>query len=316
MKPSSGIELKVAAVNMRVASEKEENLTTMIRMIGECHELGVDLLVFPELSLQGYPDLDIPIGSEAAARQHRRYVLEAEAIPGPSVEAIKASLHDSEMIVQFGLAESGEVRGILYNSVAIVSAQGVIGVYRKIHNALEFPYFNEGYETPVFALPTCSVASLICFDLMIPELARVFALKGAEVLLVSTAWPRESWPAMKSFSAGDQERAMSLAAEANAAFNQVWVVVSNQCGRGSSGVEYAGQSQIVKPSGTRAACAGQDEGIALTTIPVRDGVSGRARRRFSHHGRSAPALLRTPHSDLCERRLVLRRNVPSEERRS
>jgi predicted amidohydrolase len=265
-------ELTIAAANMHVTADKGKNLAKIIRMVGECERLGADLVVFPELALHGYPDLDIPIGSVAAASQHRRYVLEAESIPGPAVEALARRLRNTEMVVQFGLVETGEVRGILYNSIAIVSNDGLIGTYRKIHNALEFPYFGEGRDTPVFPLKGQSVASLICFDLMMPELARVYALKGAEILLVSTAWPEASWPSMTSLSAGYQENTMSLAAEANAVFNQVWVVVSNQCGESSSGVQYAGLSQIIRPSGFRVACAGKDEGFAVTRVNIRDGV--------------------------------------------
>ena len=269
---SGSTDLTIVAANMRVTAKTKDNLARIIGTIEECEQLGANLVVLPELALQGYPDLDLPIGSVAAAEQHRRYVLEAETIPGPAVDAVTKRLRNTEMIVQFGLAETGEVRGVLYNSIAIVSKDGLIGRYRKIHNALEFPYFNEGHDTPVFRWNGLCMASLICFDLMMPELARVYALKGAEVLLVSTAWPQASWPAMTSLSAADQEETMSLAAQANAVFNQTWVVVSNQCGESTSGVQYAGLSQVDRPSGQRVALAGKEEGLAVTKVNVREGV--------------------------------------------
>jgi predicted amidohydrolase len=281
-------EMKIAAANMQVTGEKTENLASILRMVAKCKDLGVDVAVFPELALNGYPNLDIPIGSESAAEQHRRYVLGAESLDGRSIGDLVRALNKTTMAIQIGFVETDAIRGVLYNTVAILSAEGVIGTYRKIHNALEFPYFAEGHETPTFDVLGVRAASLICFDIMIPELARTYALKGAELLLVSTAWPRSSWSAMAELSAGRQERAMSLAAEANALFNQIWVVVSNQCGRSASGVEYAGNSQIVGPSGECLARTDDGEGFAIASIDVAEGILDARVRGFHIMGARRP----------------------------
>ena len=46
------------------------------------------------------------------------------------------------MIVQVGLAERAAHGNVILNSTALVAGEGVLGVYRKVHNQFEFPYFN------------------------------------------------------------------------------------------------------------------------------------------------------------------------------
>jgi predicted amidohydrolase len=68
---------------------------------------------------------------------------------------------------------------------------------------------------------------------------RVFALRGATVALMFTAWT------MKGADPGSDCycTSMNLCAQANAIFNRTWLVVSNHCETATStGVDYRGHS--------------------------------------------------------------------------
>lgn len=82
----------------------------------------------------------------------------------------------------------------LYNSVAVVDADGsVLGIYRKSHIP-QFPgyrenaFFAPSQEGPkVWATRYLKLGVVICWDQWFPELARMMALMGAELLVYPTA---------------------------------------------------------------------------------------------------------------------------------
>ena len=254
-------ETTLAAANVKIVHDKVRNLARFCDLIEEAAGQGVDILVLPEAGLQGYADFALPPGSKAAAEQKQYYAREAETIPGPATDHLALLARRHGMLIQLGLAERALHGNAIYNSTALIGPEGVIGVYRKLHNTFEFPYFSPGEETPVFATSYGTLASLICYDLCFPELLRTYAVRGAEVALMSTAWP------MKGHDRGSDYHgwAMDLAAQSNAFFNQFWIVVSNHCETGaySQGVDYYGGSQIVDPRGKVVASLGADEGLVV-----------------------------------------------------
>jgi predicted amidohydrolase len=174
------------------------------------------------------------------------------------------------MHVQLGMAESTLHGNAIFNSTALISPDGVVNVYRKMHNQFEFPYFGAGEDATVCDTPFARLGSIICYDLCFPELLRAYALQGANVVLMSTAWP------MRGHDRGDDYHgwSMDLAAQANAFFNQMWLVVSNHCEKGvySETVDYYGGSQIVDPFGKVVAYLGDEEGLVVHEADLRQTV--------------------------------------------
>jgi predicted amidohydrolase len=256
----------LAAANIRIEHDKARNLAKFLEMIDEAATKGVDVLVLPEVGLQGYADFAFGLGDKGTAAQKQYYFKESEPVPGPATEAVRAKAAEYGMHVQLGLAERGLNGNVVFNSTALIGPDGVVGVYRKVHNQFEFPYFNPGEATPVFDLPFGRAASLICYDLAFPELMRVFALKGANLALMSTAWPMRGHDRTDDYHG----RSMDLAAQANAFFNQMWLVISNHCEKGvySGGVDYWGNSQIVDPYGKVVALLEDEEGLVVHTADL------------------------------------------------
>lgn len=263
-------ETTLAAANVRIVHDKIRNMARFVELIEEAAGRGADIVVLPEAGLQGYADFALPVGSKEGAEQKRYYFREAETIPGPATERMTDLARRHGMLIQIGLAERALHGNAIYNSTALVGPDGVVGVYRKLHNTFEFPYFSPGEETPVFRTPHGTAASLICYDLAFPELLRTYAVKGADVVLMSTAWPMKGHDRPTDYHGW----AMDLAAQSNAFFNQFWIVVSNHCEKGaySTNVDYYGGSQIVDPTGKVVAYLADEEGLVVHRADLQDAV--------------------------------------------
>jgi predicted amidohydrolase len=251
--------MKIAVANMAVGHEKARNLKKMEELVGQAREHASDLLVFPEMALQGYADFAFPHGSKEAAEQLRYYLAEAEQIPGPSTDAMAALAKRVGMVIQFGLAEIDAARTTVYNSVAVVDPDGLRGTYRKVHNQFEHPYFAPGHAIKPITTSKGLIGPLICYDLAFPEVARRYALQGVRLLTMSTAWPMKGHDRATDYHG----RMMDLSCRANAFFNQAVLACSNHCEAGaySAGVDYYGGSQIVAATGDVAAMLATEEGV-------------------------------------------------------
>jgi predicted amidohydrolase len=263
-------ETTLAAANVRICHDKARNMRRFVELIAQAAGQNVDILVLPEMGLQGYADFALRPGTPEGAEQKRYYFREAETIPGPATDRIASLARQHDMLIQLGLAERALHGNAIYNSTALIGPKGVLGVYRKLHNTFEFPYFSPGEETPVFGTPHGVVASLICYDLCFPELLRTYAVQGADLALMSTAWP------MKGHDPSDDYHgwAMDLAAQSNAFFNQNWLVISNHCEKSvySGRIDYYGNSQIVDPRGKVVARLGEEEGLVVHRADLRGEV--------------------------------------------
>src|SRR5262249_40968093 len=243
----------------------------LLELVGEAAAQKADMLVLPEMALQGYADFAFRIGQAECAEQKAYYRRESETIPGPATNRFAEAARRHDMIIQLGMAERALHGNVIYNSVALIGPQGVLGSYRKIHNHFEYPYFATGEDQPVFATSVGTVGSIICYDLCFPELPRGYALQGADMVLMSTAWPMQGHDRATDF----QGEAMDLAARSNAFFNHMWLVISNHCGKGaySTGTGYYGGTQIVDPNGKVVAYLADEEGLAVHAADIRVAVS-------------------------------------------
>jgi len=72
----------------------------------------------------------------------------------------------------------------IYNSAVLISPQGYVGTYRKIHLFSEEKlWFQPGdHDLDIFDLGCCRIGIMICFDWFFPEVMRILSLKGADVI--------------------------------------------------------------------------------------------------------------------------------------
>jgi predicted amidohydrolase len=140
---------------------------------------GANVLVVPELFLTGYNLAAFPL---------------AEPSTGPSLLAVKRMCVAYNISILFTYPETDESSsndtGSVYDSAALIHRNGtVISSYRKVNLAAgESQFLTAGTAfAPVVELDGVRVGILICFDIFLPEPARILALSSAQVILVPTA---------------------------------------------------------------------------------------------------------------------------------
>ena len=128
-----------------------------------------DLVLFPELVVHGHCTPNT-------------WAL-AEPVPeGPSVQRLIQLARQHRMVLCAGLSE--KERDIVYNTQVLVGPGGYIGKQRKLHLSRdEVMYYKGGRSINVFDIGKCRVGIAICYDNEFPELPRIVALLGADVLL-------------------------------------------------------------------------------------------------------------------------------------
>lgn len=227
--------MRIACVQTKPRLGKvRENISKIAAFV---RAADADILVFPELATSGY----------AFASRSDAAVCAEEAKSARSVKAVSAALKRSPASAAiFGFVEKSGNR--IYNSAATIGADGLIGVYRKIH------LFNREYEIfapgnrpfKVYEVGGTRVGVMICFDWIYPESARTLALMGADVIChpanLVLPWCR---------------KAMLTRSIENGVFTATANRIGSE-GRGESALEFTGGSQITSPRGELLARASED----------------------------------------------------------
>ena len=174
-------------------------------------------------------------------------------IPGPVTEPVQQVAKDLGVYAVLGTYERGPERGVIYNSSVLIGRDGeVLGVYRKTHPFCTEHVDGGGWVTPGGTVTVCDtdlgrIGMIICFDGDYPELSRIQAVQGAEVICRPCALLRSAdiW---------------ELTSRARAYDNHVFIVGANATGVDPAGVLYFGNSHIVTPNAHIAAKAASHEG--------------------------------------------------------
>lgn len=260
----------IGVANMQVTHNVNDNLRKIEELVTAAHDEGAQLLVLPEVALQGYADFAFPTGSKEAGEQLRYYLKTAETIPGPATERLGNLARRTRMTLQFGLAERDRATTKIFNAVAVVDSHGLRGSYRKVHNQFEHPYFAPGGDVRPILTQQGLIGPAICYDVAFPELARSYALRGVRLITMSTAWPMKGHDRETDYHG----RMMDLCCRANAFFNQVALICSNHCETGaySQGIDYYGGSQIVAPTGDLLGIVRREEGVVVREVDLNHAV--------------------------------------------
>ena len=168
-----------------VVGDLAGNRDLILGAVREAKAARVDVLVLPELAASGYVF--------TSKREASSVAITAEH---PLFADIADELAFTTAIVVVGFCERGE-RDVLFNSAAVISAAGVLAVYRKTHLwDREKLFFTPGTgSAPIVDTPHGRMGVLICYDLEFPEMPRSLALDGADFIAVPTNWPLGTTPA-------------------------------------------------------------------------------------------------------------------------
>jgi deaminated glutathione amidase len=243
-----------AAIQMSSTPDKEENKETAEALIREAASAGAELVALPELwSCHGLDEV---------------YRESAEPIPGPTTEFMADLARELGIYLLGGSILEGEPGAErMSNTSTFFDPSGeMTAVYRKIHlfdvkvsdkEYLESANIAPGNEIVTAKAGAATLGLSVCYDVRFPELYRLLALHGAEILAV---------PAAFTLQTGKDHWEILL--RARAVENQAFVLAPAQWGRKADGRWTYGRSMIVDPWGTVLATCSDRDGHALATLDL------------------------------------------------
>lgn len=246
--------VKVGLVQMSCTKSKQENLDKAIEKVREAAAKGAQIVCLQELftslyfcDVEDYGNFDL-----------------AEAIPGPSTDALSKIATELNVVIVASLFEK-RAEGLYHNTTAVLDADGkYLGKYRKMHIPDDPAFYEKFYFTPgdlgykVFDTKFAKIGVLICWDQWYPEAARITSLMGADLLVYPTAI---GWDTNQDEETNqDQYDAWQTIQRSHAVANGVPVIAVNRVGFEQEGeMKFWGGSFATNAQGKLLYLASHDE---------------------------------------------------------
>jgi NAD+ synthase (glutamine-hydrolysing) len=171
------LRLALAQIDLTVG-DLDGNTDKIIDHIRRAKEHSADLVVFPELSVTGYPPEDLLLKPRFI-----RDNIEA-------VRRIREEVWDITAIVGFV-----DRKNDIYNAAAILHNRNIVDIYHKMYLPNygvfdEYRYFRAGRRFPLYSIGEITIGVNICEDIWYPEgPAHIQSLSGAEIIININASP-------------------------------------------------------------------------------------------------------------------------------
>jgi predicted amidohydrolase len=259
-------------VQLNSTGEKDLNIEKAELLVARAAAAGAELILLPE--------------KWNARGSSEESVASAEPLEGgETVEAMRSWARRHGIVLVGGsIAERREGREKLSNTCIVFGKEGQTeAVYRKIHlfdvEVGGLLYRESDTEEPGDELRICDlegwrVGLTVCYDLRFPELYRILAVEGAEIVTVPAAFT--------SFTGKDH---WELLLRARAVENQCYVLAANEWGTYGDGRSSYGRSMIVDPWGIVLAQAADEDTVVIADLDrallqrVRAGLPSLANRQ-------------------------------------
>ncbi len=247
--------VKTAQIQSPLFNKLDEMEAYLRRRMKEASDDGADLVMLPEMFYCPYATEEFPQRAEpegglmwqfcsGLAAEYSVY-LAAGSVPELDVESSK-----------------------VYNTAYVFDRSGKqIAKHRKMHlfdidvkggqRFMESDTLSAGNEITVFDTDFGKVGLCICYDIRFPELTRLMALKGAEIILVPAAFNMTTGPAH-----------WELTLRAQAVFNQVYVLGTSTARDMNRSYHSWGNTMIVDPWGTVKGQLDEHEGMLVSEIDM------------------------------------------------
>ena len=168
-------ETKIALVQMQsLVGDVQSNLKKIEYYIKESYKNKVNIICFPEAAITGYSkDLD-------SIKSKERLELD---------DLFKKWAIDYSLTILVGFIEESSTDKP-YITHLIATPDGEIDFYRKSHlGESELDYFSSADDLPIFNTPRANIGIQICWETHFPEISRVMALKGVDIIFMPFASP-------------------------------------------------------------------------------------------------------------------------------
>lgn len=263
-------DLQVAVGQMAAGRDVDANLERIAGLTARAAARGARLIVFPEGSMFAWdasgPDIARAATEQSEAfrkslgelaAQHRIAVVVGAYVPGSG----KRARNRMVVFTADGVERAGYDKLHLYDAFA----------FRESDKVEAGRLAEDGSELVTIAVGGLTFGLLNCYDLRFPEMARRLVDKGADALVVSSAW----------VAGPHKELHWETLLRARAIENTCYVVAANQPGPASTGL-----SMVVDPMGVVLAGAVGDDDVAVAPLSperlaeVRAVVPSLAQRRY------------------------------------
>lgn len=236
--------IKVSAIQLQAfnLNQADRALTESLNLIDKAAVDKPDLVVLPECTYPGY-FLGYS-GNATAALQDLAAAVEAYCR--------KARQHGFHLIAGLPLLQGDQI----FNAAYLINPDGeIIGTAEKSFLwHFDSKWFGAGKRFNVFDTPLGRIGMIVCADGRQPEIARILALDGAQIIVDVTNWVT---------TGADKHRLTNPQYEyilpSRAMENRVWCVAANKVGMEADSIIYCGKSCIISPVGEIVATAGSDE---------------------------------------------------------
>ncbi len=256
--------MRAAAVQLNATEDTDRNLEHADRLVRDAAARGAELVVLPEKwtvlgtrahMAAGAQTLDGPAVSWARQTAHE---LGIDLVAGSMYEHVSGQPKGANTSVHIG--PDGELRAV-YRKIHLFDVEVDGAVYAE--SATE----DAGDEIVVSDLAGgWTLGMSVCYDLRFPELYRILAIRGAEVITIPSAFTlpttRDHWEVL---------------VRARAIENQCFVIAANQVGDHPGGLRSGGRSLIVDPWGLVLAGAPDAETAIVADLNIDDLKRVRAR---------------------------------------
>jgi len=242
--------MKVAVVQFCASTKKDDNLEKILGFIRKAAENGAHLCAFPEFMM-------IYTNSKQTPRELANL---AEIISGNFVTTIAKAAKKNSIQVIGTLYEKSKRKDRVYDTSFLVDKSGrLVSTYRKIHlyDALGFKESAKLEAGTKISSPIKTslgkIGMLICYDLRFPEMSRILASAGSEILVAPSAWVKgnrkeEHWITI------NKTRAIE---------NGCYVIAPDQVGN-----IYCGRSLVVDPYGKILLDMKKKQGMGIVDISL------------------------------------------------
>jgi N-carbamoylputrescine amidase len=220
-----------------IAEIRDAALAKYAGLIERAASQGARIVALPELFTAPY---------FCTVTDARWYAAAEPLADGPTMTAMRVLAERLGIVLVVPLYEADN--GRRYNAAAVIDAGGqVLGVYRKHHiptyhtgNYEPFYFHQPDHGFPVFETAFARIGVYICYDRHFPEVARIYGVKGAQVVFGPSAT-----------SGPDSERVWELEQQAHALANGYFVGAINRVGRGApcDSSAFFGKSYFCDPAG-------------------------------------------------------------------
>lgn len=240
--------LTVALVQHHWREDAAELAAVLTDAIGQAAGAGAQIVMLPELTLSRYP-ADVRAGANPGASAE-------DLATGPTFTFAAEAASRHNVVVHASLYQRADgPDGLGLNTAIMVSPTGeLLGKTHKMHIPVTAGYYEDTYfrggpdddAYPVYRpteLAGAAIGLPTCWDEWFPEVARLYSLAGAELLIYPTAIGSE--PAFPEF---DTQPLWQQVIVGNGISNGTFMVVPNRTGSEGT-IDFYGSSFISDPYG-------------------------------------------------------------------